>query len=231
MKMVDMNFKSFFIANTAYKQCPNKFQGKPKIPKYLDKIKGRYLLTFTNQAISKKALKHNLLKVSGLEDVELKTKLKHDQINQVRIVKRNDSYVIEVVYTVPDIELKADNSNYASIDLGINNLATVTFNNDKPIIVNGKPLKSINHYYNKKKAQLQSQQTNNKLCNKQKINKLTNKRNNKVKNYLHKASRMLVNQLVSKNICTLVIGHTKYWKQDINIGKVNNQNFTQIPFN
>ena len=233
MKMVDYNFKSFFHAHQAYKQCPSKFTGRPKLPKYLDKEKGRYLLTFTSQAISKKSLdKEGLLKMSGLDGVTIKTKLYFNQINQVRIIKDNDSYVIEIVYSVPDTELKEDNNKYASIDLGVKNLMTVSFNDRKPLIINGKPLKSINQYYNKKKAEFQSQQkNNNREINKRKIRTLTNKRNNKVKDYLHKASRFLVNHLVSNQINTLIIGKNNGWKQDINHGDKNNQNFVQIPFN
>lgn len=233
MKMVEYSFKSFFNANQAYKQCPSKFTGKPKLPKYLDKINGRYLLTFTNQAISKKSLdKNGLLKMSGLDNVEIKTNLKYSDINQVRIIKHNNSYVIEIVCTKQESELLPDNGNYASIDIGVNNLATVTFNNNKPFIINGKPLKSINHYYNKNLAKLKSQQKkDNRTINRRKIRTLTNKRNNKVKDYLHKASHFLVNQLVSSEVNTLVIGKNNGWKQDINHGKKNNQNFVQIPFN
>ena len=108
-------------------------------------------------------------------------------------------------------------------------MATVAFNEgSKPLIVNGRPLKSINQYYNKKKAQYQSRLKENKRTSKR-ICTLTNKRNNKVTDYLHKASRLLVNQLVSQGITTLVIGKNKNMKQDINIGKVNNQNFVQLP--
>ena len=136
--------------------------------------------------------------------------------------------MIEVVYQVKE-KTHHDNGKYASIDLGLNNLETVAFNNgSKPLIVNGRPLKSINQYYNKKKAQYQSRLKENKRTSKR-ICTLTNKRNNKVTDYLHKASRLLVNQLVSQGITTLVIGKNKNMKQDINIGKVNNQNFVQLP--
>lgn len=102
-------------------------------------------------------------------------------------------------------------------------MATVSSNVTKPFIVNGRPLKSINHYYNKKKAKLQSQQKkNNKQINRNKLRILELKRKNLINNYLHKASRLLVNHLVSKEINTLIIGLNKKWKQDINIGKVNN---------
>lgn len=232
MKMVDYNFKSFFNANKAYKQCPTAFTGKPKIPGYLDKEKGRYILTFTNQAVSKKSLdKEGILRMSGLEGVCIRTELRYEDINQVRIVKRNDAYVAEVVYSVPDVEASEDNGKYAAIDFGVNNLMAVTFNDARPFIVNGRPLKSINQYYNKTLARLKSHQKNdNRQINSRKIRTLTNKRNNKVKDYMHKASRMVVNHLVSNQVNTLVIGKTKGWKQDINNGSQNNQNFVQIPF-
>lgn len=230
MKMVDQNFRAFFAANKSYKNNPGKFNGRPRIPDYLDKTSGRFMLIFTSQAISKSALeKRGVLKMSGL-DIEIKTGLSYNIINQVRIVKRLDSYVIEIIYTIPDIQ-KPDNGKYASIDLGLNNLAVVSSNVLKPVIISGKPLKSINQFYNKRKAGLQPKQKNSRSYNSKKIRKLTVKRNNKIKDYMHKASRLLVNHLVSNQINTLVIGHTKNWKQDINMGKMNNQNFTQIPFN
>lgn len=231
MKMVDHNFKSFFKANKEYKNNPSKFNGKPKLPKYLDKTQGRYLITYTNQAISKKLLEtRGLIKLSGIE-VYIPTKLKYTQINQVRVVKRTDSYIIEIIYNYDNVDLKRDNNRYASIDLGIDNLATVTTNTEvKPFAVNGKKLKSYNHYYNKKLSEYKSilKVRNNKETS-NRIRIITNKRNNKVNDYLHKSSRYIVNQLVSNNINTLIIGYNKEWKQDTNIGKVNNQNFVQIP--
>ena len=135
---------------------------------------------------------------------------------------------MEVVYEVKEIELKEDNKRYCGIDLGLNNLATVTSNVAQSYIINGRPVKSINQYYNKKKAYLQS-----KLSGKQRtsnrIQRLTLKRNNKVKDYFHKSTAYIVNQLVSDSINTIIIGQNKDWKQDINIGKRNNQSFTSIP--
>lgn len=117
----------------------------------------------------------------------------------------------------------------ASIDLGLNNLCALAFNNgSQPLLFNGKPLKSMNQYYNKQRSRLQGKLKNGvKTSNR--IHKLTFKRNNKINDYLHKCSRLLVNQLVSNNISTLVIGKNTGMKQDINIGRVNNQNFVQAP--
>ena len=222
-KQVDLNFKSFFSSLKS-----KKINHKVRIPQYLDK-NGRNILTFTNQAISYKELKNGYLKLSGCKN---KIKVLHNNIQQVRVIPQANRYVVEIIYTVPDTEVKT-NTNYVGIDLGLNNLATIGGNTITPIIINGKPLKSINQFYNKKLSKLKSRQDlcKNKNVNKKKIQTLTNKRNNKIKDYLHKASRILVNHLVSNDISTIVIGHNKEWKQDINIGKKNNQKFVQIPFN
>jgi putative transposase len=122
-----------------------------------------------------------------------------------------------------ETNLKLRRKNVAAIDLGLCNLATVTFNQNKnPLLIKGGVLKSTNHYFNKKLAKYKS------IC--KKTDKLYLKRNNKIKDYLHKSSRYIINQLVSNNVGTLVIGHNKYQKQEINIGKKNNQNFVSIPF-
>ena len=217
-----MVFKSFFAL------LKNKTV-KNKLPKYLDKVNGRYVTTFTKQAISLKEFKKTSKLRLSQTDIYIATKLTDfTSLKEVRIVPRTHHYVIEVVYQVKE-KTHCDNGKYAAIDLGLNNLATVAFNEgSKPLIVNGRPLKSINQYYNKKKAQYQSRLKGNKRTSKR-ICTLTNKRNNKVTDYLHKASRLLVNQLVSQGITTLVIGKNKNMKQDINIGKVNNQNFVHLP--
>lgn len=136
---------------------------------------------------------------------------------------------MEVVYEVKDTDILYDNNRYAGIDLGINNLATITSNVSQSYIVNGRPVKSINQYYNKVKSNLQSK-LKDKLTSK-KIQKLTFKRNCKIKDYFHKSTSYIVNQLVSDSINTVVIGQNKDWKQDINIGSKNNQSFTSIPHN
>lgn len=223
LKQVDKNFMSFFESLKS-----SKVNHKVSIPKYLDK-NGRNILTFTNQAISTKELKLGFLKLSGCKN---KLKVLHRDIQQVRIVPKGNHFVVEIIYSQETPNF-VDNSNYVGIDLGLNNLATVGGNNIKPFIINGRPLKSINQFYNKKLAKLKSRQDicKNKNVNKCRIQTLTNKRNNKVKDYLHKSSRILVNRLVSNNVSVIVIGHNREWKQDINIGKTNNQKFVQIPFN
>lgn len=223
VKQVDHNFKSFFGSLKS-----KKVNHKVSIPKYLKKD-SRYTLTFTNQAISRKELKLGYLKLSGCSS---RIKLIHTDVRQVRITPGNKLFVIEVIYSLNEKHC-SDNGNYVGIDIGLNNLATVGGNKTNPILINGRPLKSINQFYNKELAKLKSRKDThkNKNINSDKIRKLTQKRNNKIKDYIHKSSRKLVNHLVSNNVTKIVIGHNKDWKQDINLGKSNNQNFVQIPFN
>ena len=138
--------------------------------------------------------------------------------------------MIEVLYDKKTKKVKNKrNKNFASIDLGLNNLATVTSNLFEPFIINGRPLKSINQYSNKMIAKYQRLLPE-KQYSSNKIDFLRYKREMKVNDYLSKSAKYLVNYLVSQSIDVLVIGTNAGWKQNINIGKRNNQNFTNIPF-
>ena len=226
LMLLDKNWKSFFEATEAYQKDPSKFLGKPKLPKYKDKIKGRNIVVYTYQAISKPALiKKKLIKPSQTH-IEIKTYIGYEGLCQVRLVPKLNHFIVEVVYHNPSCDLELDKSRVVGIDLGLDNLATLTSNSFQPLVINGRPLKSINQYFNKSKAKLQSQ--SGKITS-HRLQRLTTKRTFKVDNYLHKASRLVINYLISNNVGTLVIGKNDNWKQECNIGKRNNQNFVQIP--
>jgi len=227
LKQVDKTYVSFFEALKSYAVSPEKFQGgRPRLPYYKEKLVGRNMLVYTNQAISKTKLKQGIINPSGTA-IEIKTAVQN--LQQVRIIKQPCCYVVEVIYEVKEKEVR-NNNRIAAIDLGLSNLAAITNNvGIIPIIVNGRPLKSINQFYNKTKSKLQSLLPKDKRSSNN-IRKLTHRRNNKVKDYLHNSSRYIINFLVSNDITTLVIGYNPEWKQGINIGKRNNQNFVNIPF-
>src|SRR4028119_363510 len=230
LMILDKNWKSFFEAVKAYKIDSSKFTGRPKLPKYKDKTRGRNILVYTIQAISSKQLKKGVIKLSGTE-ISIKTKVKPDRVCQVRLVPKCDSYVIEVIYNEPESTLDENKKNFvASIDLGLNNLVALTSNHPgfTPLLINGRPLKSINQFYNKRKAQLQSQLKRGRKTS-FRIQRLTRWINQKVDNYLHHTSRLIVDLLIAQQIETLVIGKNVQWKNEINLGKQTNQNFVNIP--
>ena len=228
LMILDCNWKSFFAALDAYKKHPQSFTGQPSIPKYKHKTKGRNLLIYTNQAVSKTALTKGIINLSGTS-IEVKTSVSGDRLRQVRVVPQCDCYVIEVIYDQQESS-HSPGSKIAAIDLGLNNLAALTSNQKGfvPLLINGRPLKSINQFYNKKKSSLQSQLKGNRQSSKR-IQRLTRCRNHKIDNYLHAASSLLVDCLVAHQQGTLVIGYNPQWKNEINLGRQNNQNFVNVP--
>ena len=214
MRMVDNNFKSFF-------RSLKKGIKTARIPRYLDK-EGYYLTVYTNQQLGKR-LQTGIIRLP-FTNIEFRTKKQN--VKQVRFVPRADYIIMEVVYEVEDVKQRQDNKRYMGIDLGLNNLATVTSNVLTPFIINGRPLKSINQYYNKRKAHLQSISGTVKT---RRIRRMTLKRRNKIMDYFHKSTTYIVNQAVSNAINTIVVGYNAGWKQDINMGTRNNQSFVSIP--
>jgi putative transposase len=221
------NWKSFFEAIKEWKKDPNKFLGRPKLPKYKDKTKGRFCLVYEKGAISKPVLRKGIVKLSKTL-IEFPTKC--ENVQQVRIIPRYGQYVIEVVYEVQPTSLDFKKDTIAGIDIGVNNLAAVSSNLEgvKPLLINGRPLKALNQYYNKEKARLQSL-LRGKAQTSKRIQQLSAKRANQVDTYLHQASRLVINHLIQNRIQTLVIGKNELWKQEVNMGKRNNQEFVLIP--
>ena len=235
LKLLDKNWKSFFKSIKDWKKNPDKYLGRPRIPKYLKK-NDNYILMLTNQNCKLKS--DNILyfpKVfNGLTIKSIFTnRSDYHSFQQVRIIPHKHRIVIELVYNI-EINTK-EITNYdkcISIDIGINNLATVANNISlTAFIINGKPVKSINQFYNKQIAHYKSicDRVNNiKYSNR--MYRITDKRDSKITDYLHKASRYIINWCLSNNIDAIIIGQNKGWKQEVNLKSQTNQNFTQIPF-
>ena len=227
LKLLDKNWKSFFESIKDYSKHPDKYTGKPKLPKYLKK-NSRNILIFTNQNCKlKDGYIHFPKKMNGFT---IKTDLQSFQ--QIRILPRGSKIIIEIVYNKEIIEPKEDNGKYVSIDLGLDNLATLTNNCDKQsIIISGKKIKSINQYYNKQMSHYRSiVKRMNKLDYTKRMGRLTNKRNNLIDDLIHKASRKVVNYALSYGVNTIVIGNNKNWKQNSKMPAKVNQKFISIPY-
>ncbi len=221
------NWKAFFEAREQYQCDPSKFTGHPQLPKYKHKIDGRNLLIYTIQALGKKGLKQSFIQPSMLP-IEVKTRYA-EHIDQVRIIPRKGFYVIEVIYEQAVKQTAVNPVFYAGVDLGVNNLAALASNKPGfvPVVINGRPVKSTNQFYNKRKAELQKKLGHTGTT--ARMEHMTNKRNRRVDHYMHTTSRYIIDVLVAEGIGTLVIGKNDGWKQDIEMGKRNNQNFVQIP--
>lgn len=229
LKMLHKNCKSFFN---------NKQNKKKSFPKFLKKD-GEFIACFNHQHIpQKKQLSKNkqkrmlhFPKKTNLEPIEIETSF--PELQQIRIIPKNDIYNLEIIYNHISIQdLKLNKNRMIAIDIGVNNLACIVNNIGlQPISINGRPLKSINQFYNKKSAEYQSiSKKENEKWDTRRLQKLRRIRNLKVKDYIHKTTRIIIDYCIENNIGTMIIGKNKGWKQNIDLGKVNNQKFVQIPF-
>lgn len=224
-KLVE-TWKSYAEAHKDWEKRPDKYKGEPRLPKYKDKTKGRNIVIYHHESIYKADLKQGYCRLS-MSNISVRTQA--DNIAEARIVPSSWCYILEIVYEVEE-DLPVKSEWVAGIDLGIDNLVALTSNQPglKPLLINGRPLKSRNQYYNKLKANLQSFLKGNTRTSRR-IQSLTYHRNRYVDNYLHNTSRLIVDLLKQQGIGTLVIGKNEGWKQEVNMGKQNNQKFVNIP--
>ena len=234
LKEVDGSFKSFFGLLKLAKN--RKYNGKIKLPKYLAKD------GFITLVIGFVRLKDDMLivpysnsfkKTHQEVKIKLPPVLKDKKIKEIRIIPKQHSRYFEIQYTyeVEEVQRELNKENALGIDLGINNLCTCVTNTGVSFIIDGRKLKSINQYYNKINAKLQS------IKDKQKIERttlrqkrITRKRNNRINDYLSKAARTIVNYCLNNDIGKLVLGYNEDFQRNSNIGSINNQNFVNIPY-
>ncbi len=228
LRRLDRNFKSFFKANQDFKKNPKKYPGQPHIPRYK---KGQHdNLIYDYQAFSIKEGVVVLDKKEGLT-IPLPKQLVGKAIKQIEILSKYRHF--EAIFVYEDevqVAQVAPNDKVMAIDLGLNNLATgVTNGTEKPFIIDGRKLKSINYHYNKRLAKQQSllKKTRN-LKWSSRLQRLADKRNARISDYLHKATRQITNICVSKGISKVVIGDISNSLDHINLGKKTNQNFINL---
>lgn len=219
---------SYFKAMQEYHKEPQKFAGSPREPNY---IQERNLVKFNIQAIGKKAFSQGFIIPSKSPiRIPVKLELKFEDLCEVRIVPKVGCFVIEVVYEISDNKdfFCSLNPTAAAIDIGLDNLATITFNDFsiQPLIVNGKPLKSVNKFYNKQVARAKGFI---KRGTSRRIQNIIRNRNNFINNYLHSSTKLIVDEFVRLGVTEVSIGKNEQWKTHLNLGKKVNQSFTQIP--
>lgn len=235
LKEADGVFKSFFGLLKLAKADKYNYRDI-KLPKYMKKdsfatlvigfirIKGnKLILPFSN------AYK----KTHKLVEINIPPVLLDKNIKEIRIIPKFNARFFEIQYSykIAESQINLDYNNALAIDIGMNNLATCVTNTGKSFIIDGRKLKSINQFYNKQNAKLQSikdKQGIKGITNKQSI--LTNNRNNKVSDYINKTCRYIINYCINNQIGNLIIGYNETIKQSVNLGKITNQNFVNIPF-
>ena len=220
-QLAAQNFKAFLMALKAFKKNKTSFTGAPKIPNYNKKDQEFMLIIGAQQC----AIKDGMMRFPKKLNLD-KIYVGDLDIAHVRIFPGKKIYKVEVVYKVEALP-KKKKGNIAGIDLGLDNLATVAINKRgiRPLLINGRPLKSMNLYFNNKRDKIQSEL---KKCNDRymshKLETLYRKRNNRFNTYMHKASKEIINYCLEHNVKQIIIGHNKLQKQESKL-----KNFVAIP--
>lgn len=230
LKLVGSTISSYYQLLKCYHDKANtSVTNKPRLPGYLHKTEGRYVVEFNNQTFSKKRGVNGEL-ILCPKDLKLSISTKVEKPQCVRIVPKLKSFVIEVIYEVEVSPLK-HTGNYAAIDLGVDNLASVTFSNGvNPLLVKGSKVKSINQGYNRLIAKAKSKLPANQKTS-QHIHRLWRNREMKLQSELHQITSFLSLYFDEMAIEKVFIGKNVGWKQKIALGKKTNQIFVNIPYN
>lgn len=227
IKMLGVNISSFWGLLKLKKE--GKYNKKVKLPKYLHKTEGRFVLDFRSGTVSKKrGKKGEIILCPRSYNIKIPTKIK-EKIKCVRVVPRRNYYKIEVIYEFKEA-LSKNEGCIAGIDPGSKNLLAIAFSDKekRPLIISGKKIKSINCYFNKLIGEAQSK-LRPKTYKSSRLDRLWTKRENKLSYEMHVISNFVTNLLDESGCCKVVIGDNKEQKQEIKLGRKNNRKFVQIP--
>ena len=238
LKNVDQMFKSFFALIKLAKQGKYNFK-HIRLPNYLPKnsysnliisqfrIKDDNILMIPYSNTFKKKYKVNRI------NIKIPQVLENKEIKQIQIIPKFNARFFEIQYTyeIQEENIKLNTNNALAIDLGVNNLCTCVTNTGKSFIIDGRKLKSINQFFNKQNAKLRSIKDKQNILRQTKQQFLiSRKRKNRIDDYINKTCRYVINYCLSNNIGTLVVGYNQSFQYKANLGKRNNQIFTQLPF-
>ena len=236
LKEVDGSFKSFFGLLKLARQGKYAFRDC-KLPHYLPKDGyATLVIGFVRLNGNKLILpfSNSFKKTHKAVEITIPPVLLDKKVKEIRIIPKADARFFEIQYTYEAecIQRNLNKNNALALDLGINNLVTAVSNSGKTFIIDGRKLKSINQWFNKENARLQSikdkQHFGRKPTNRQKA--IARDRNNKVNDYMSKVARKVIDYCVANDIGTLVTGYNETFQRGSNIGKQNNQNFVNIPY-
>lgn len=236
IRKMGIDWKSYFASLRQWKKQPGLFKSKPRPPGYAKKSKTalmpfQSLSCINGHIVLPKKTGITPIRIKCCENQPIQAKGDQQTILEVRFVPHGSCFWLEVVYRMDSRTLNSktavllDKKKHLSIDIGINNLATIVSDQPgfAPVLINGKAVKSINHLFNKDAAILRRKGHGALLSAK------SVKRSCWINDHFHKASRFVIQLCLDNDIGTLVIGHNPGWKQSVNIGKVNNQKFVSIP--
>ncbi|AFZ53530.1 RNA-guided endonuclease InsQ/TnpB family protein [Cyanobacterium aponinum] len=237
--VAQQTLRSVYEGMSSYKTLKSKankgdLHFKPKLPNY--RKKGLYQAVYPARWV--KLAKNNQLKFTlgkqtkvwfGIDHfyLQMPSNLNYKDIKEYRIIPRNGCFYLEFVYEQKIEPISLCQDNVLGIDHGINNWLTCVSNVGTSFIVDGKQVKSMNNWYNKKVAILKENRTQGFWS--KRLMRITEKRNRQMRDAVNKSARIVINHCLQNNIGTIVFGWNQGQKQEANMGKKTNQKFVVIP--
>jgi len=209
VRRVLTDWSNFYKALRAFKRDPSKFDRYPRPPRYKEELAH---VIFYNETIKGGQSGRSLERLTATNECfSVKSSRPY---KQVVVTPKHFGFIIEVQYEAPDVpKPKLSREKVCTIDLGLNNLAAVSLDQQRPILVNGRIVKSINQWYNKRPCKSRAR-----------------KRYFRLENYFHHTAKMIIEMCVKNDIGTIIIGKNENWKRGMNMGKKNNQKFQFVPY-
>lgn len=236
LKIAVRDFRGWLNSLKKYKKHPEEFYGRPNMPHYKKK-NSISTITYTNQGC--KIKKENILRFALTnETICLPYQPLDGRLKEVKVKSYYGDLLLLCTYQCPHTKTTTHGSNICAIDFGVENIAAIVSNKGNCWLYKGGILKAKNQWYNKQLAKLKSVAMKGHdpkifaemgLSNTRQIRKLHQKRNQFFHDAMHKISSRIIQECIAHKIGTIVIGVSKHWKQNVNLGK-NTQSFAQIPF-
>ena len=236
LKEVDGSLKSFFRLLKLAKEGKYAFKDC-KLPHYLPKDGYTTLIIDFVRLQGNKLIipfSNSFKKTHKPIEIAIPPVLLDKKVKEIRIIPKANArfFEIQYIYEAEYVQRNLNKNNALALDLGINNLVTAASSKGESFIIDGRRLKSINQWFNKENARLQSikdkQHFGKKITNRQKA--IARDRNNKVNDYMNKVARKVIDYCIDNDIGTLIVGYNETFQRDSHIGKQNNQNFVNIPY-
>ncbi|MGK7899397.1 MAG: RNA-guided endonuclease InsQ/TnpB family protein [Xenococcus sp. (in: cyanobacteria)] len=245
---VGESFKSYRKLAKLYRE--GKLTDKPKLPKYRKKggltvvsYPARWLKLIDNRdesgtsrsklGVSSRRIKFTLgnqvkawFKIDSFT-LPMPSNLSFKDIKEIRILPRNRCFYAEFVYKQKKIKSNLNQSNVLGIDPGLGNLLTCVSTTGKSFIVDGKKIKSINQWYNKKVAARKKGKPQAYWDNE--LAALSEKRNRQFRDIRNKVARFIINWCLANNVGTIIFGWNKGIKNGSKMRKKENQEFVTVP--
>ena len=237
LRQLFSNWNGYIRSVMQYKKHPEKFLKRPKLPNYICRRSEFNLVQIDKTRFRSKGCRKNEIRLPNSNvKIAIPERIERKSIREITIKYYHGKIKVGIVFDESGEKIKYDCDKNLSVgvDIGLNNLMAIT-SNDKSFsyIVNGRPLKSINQFYHKRKSRLKSNldRCNKKSKTSKRLERLEIKRTEKISHYLHCVSKQIIEMCVSKGVSRIIIGHNNGWKQNVALGSRTNQSFVTIPFN